>query len=118
MRPVKMGAGDLRDRVIVQTNTESTDSQGGRSSSWGALAGQPAIGIAAKVEGLGGSERQQAEAIGSHALYRVTIRYWASVTAKMRLIWTPHFGSAKTLEIAVVDASDREWMTLECGEVG
>lgn len=102
------------DEVVVQQNTTSADTQGGRSSSWGTLAT-----VWANVRAARANEQQQAQAMGSHVEYAVTIRYRQDVTPAMRLSWTPYGGSAKTLQIHGVYPIDgrREFLLLTCGEV-
>ena len=109
-----MTTGELRDRVVIQENTTTPDTQGGRSSSWGTLAT-----VWAHIRAAGARERTQTEAIGSMADWVITIRYRADVVPSMRLSWDPYLGSAKTLQILGVQPLDgkREFMALTCGEV-
>lgn len=106
--------GSLIDRVVIQQNTTTADSQGGRASSWGTLAT-----VWANVRPARASEQQQAEALGSHVDYAVTIRYRADVTPSMRLSWTPYGGSARTIQILGAHDVDgrRQFLLLTCAEV-
>ena len=112
-----MDIGDMTERVTIQQNTTTTDSHGGRSSSWGTLAT-----VWAHVGPAKGEERLRAIAIVSGIQHLVTAYYRADVTAKMRLLWTPTRSSSsaqRTLEIlAVRPAADPLFMELDCGEVG
>jgi len=109
-----MDASDLLDRVAIQQTTTVADTQGGRSSSPSTLAT-----VWANVRASRASEQQQAQAIGSHVDYTVTIRYRADVTPAMTLSWTPYTGSARTLQIVGVHPVDgrREFLALTCQEV-
>ena len=124
--------GSLTDRVVIQQNTTTPDSQGGRSSSWvasafdvvafdeEAFAGDAPLAIVwANVRALGAREQLQSQAVGSDASYTVTVRYRADITPSMRLLWTTYLGSAKTLQILGVQPLDgrREFLALTCGEV-
>lgn len=107
--------GDLIERVVIQQDTTTPDSQGGRTSSWGTLAT-----VWANVRTARASEQEQAQAIGSHVEYAVTIRYRADVTPLMKLSWTPYgASSAKTLQIVGVTPLEgrREFVALTCQEV-
>lgn len=107
-------AGDLVDRVLIQTETTTDDTQGGHPATPVTLAT-----VFANVRASRASEQQQAQAIGSHVDYSVTIRYRADVTPAMRLIWTPYQGSARTLQIVGVHPIDgrRDYLLLTCQEV-
>lgn len=108
-------SGKMRDRVTIQQNTPSTDTQGGRAASWGTLAT-----VWAEVEpASAGESLELREFIGANQAYDVTIRYRADVTPKMRLSWTPYqASSAKTLEIHGAQVThDRAFMKLACAEV-
>lgn len=107
-------AGILIDRIVIQSNTTTPDTRGGRSSSWGTFAT-----VWAHVRAARASEQQQAQAVGSHIDYAITIRYRADITPSMRVSWTPYEGSARTLQINGVHPVDgqREFLLLTCSEV-
>lgn len=110
-----MRAGQLRERVTIQSKTTVADGEGGRTPTWSTLAT-----VWAQVEALRMGERLQATALGSALVWRVVMRYRADVTPQMRLQWTPWKASAaKTLEIHGVqpDPRDRAALVLECSEV-
>jgi SPP1 family predicted phage head-tail adaptor len=111
---MKVAAGTLTDRVVIQQNTTTADSQGGRASSWGTLAT-----VWAAVRPAGAAEQLQVGAVQSVVSYAVTIRYRADVTPAMRLSWTPYGGSAKTLQVLGVYPVDggRTFLQLTCGGV-
>jgi SPP1 family predicted phage head-tail adaptor len=108
-------AADLIDRVGIQSKTTTADTQGGRSVSWATTAT-----VWANVRAARASEQQQAQAVGSHVDYAVTIRYRADVTPSMRLSWTPYGSTtARTLQINGVHPTDggRSFLVLTCQEV-
>lgn len=104
--------GELTERVAIVQDTKTPDTQGGRSASPTTLAT-----VFASVRPLNGREQMQAEAIGSHVAYEVTIRHRGDVTPQMRLTWTPYGGSAKTLQIVAVRQPERDRLLLDCAEV-
>lgn len=108
-----MTAGDLRDRVTIQQDTLTADSQGGRSAVSSTLAT-----VWAAVVPMGASEAMELrEFVGHTSAYTVTLRYRADVTPQMRLLWTPYLGTPKTLQIHGVQMSaDRTWLVLRCAE--
>lgn len=112
-----MNPGLLRERVTIQQNTKTADSQGGFSSSWGTLAI-----VAAQVTPLSGREVLQAASIGSEVAFRAVIRTRTDVRPTMRLQWTPSWASGaptKTLEISAVRPDLREptaYLELDCAE--
>lgn len=111
-----MELGDLRERVVIQQNTLTADTQGGRSSSWGTLA----EAWANVLPKSGGGERLQTMAVTSRQGYRVVLHYRADVTAAMRVRWTPFRASTtKTLEILNVSPFEggRTFLQLDCAEV-
>lgn len=111
-----MSAGAMSERLTIQTAPETTDSQGGRSKAWSTLA--PVWG---ELVPIGTSERMQANAVGSHVLYRFRIYTRADVTPSMRVLWTPRWPasqSAQTLQITGVQHEpSRASMLLDCAVV-
>ena len=118
-----MQSGDLRDRITILKQSQTTDTQGGRSVSWVDLISGTTtnlkkwwarVEIASVAEGLAPNT-----AITAVQRYRVTLRYQARITALMRVTWTPYRASAaKTLEIHGVKLlPDRDLIELDCAEV-
>lgn len=109
-----LAAGALDQRVVVQSNTTTPDSQGGRSSSWGTFAT-----IWASVKAVSGSEVLQTAAVTSLVSYEIEARWRADLTPGMRVLWTPRgAAAAKVLEVLAVRLGvvpDR--LCLLCGEV-
>lgn len=109
-----MSVGALTDRVAILQDTTTPDTQGGRGASPSTLAT-----VWASVRAARANEQLQAQAVGSHVDYAVTIRYRQDVTPAMRLSWTPYQGSAKTLQVLGVHPVDgrRDFLLLTCEDV-
>lgn len=117
-----IGAGDLRDRVVVLRKAVVEDPQGGRQVTWvDLITGTSDFRrLPAKVEIVSGSERLAANSVASMVAYTVIMRYRPDITPTMRLRWQPYRSTVtKTLEIHAVlgDPSNREFLVLPCGEV-
>lgn len=102
--------GRLRHQVALQGVTRTEDEGGGGANVWATTAT-----VWAAVEPLDGSESLHGLAVTASVSHRVTIRYRAGVTAKMRVV---HRG--RVFEIrAVLDRDERrEILDLLCAEVG
>lgn len=70
----------LRKRITIETSTETADTAGGFTTSWATFAT-----VWAGFEPLRGRENYQDMILQSTTNYRVTIRYLAGVTTKMRI---------------------------------
>lgn len=108
-------AGRLRERVTIQQDTRTTDTQGGRSVAAATLA---TVWASVEPWATQMDEMQRAGAMTTTRRYRVRLRYRADVTEKMRVLWTPFLAStAKTLEISAVNVVSRDQLSLDCIEV-
>lgn len=103
-----VSAGGLRRRVSIETYTTSTDSIGAPTKVAATLAT-----LWAKIEPLYGFEVKESARVVSDVTHRVTIRYRADVTAKMRVV----YGSRK-FDISAVrhDEESRRFTYLDCKE--
>jgi len=72
--------GQMRNKVVLQSMSPSTDSGGGQSISWGT-----ATTVWAKVENLSGTENSFGDQIEDRSNYRFTIRYYSALTPKYRI---------------------------------
>ena len=72
--------GEMRNRVIVQVMSPTTDAGGGQSISWGT-----ATTVWAKVENLSGSENFFGDQLEARSNYKFTIRYYSAITPKHRI---------------------------------
>jgi SPP1 family predicted phage head-tail adaptor len=103
------------ERLVIQTNTPTTDSHGASIPSWSTL-----DTVFGERIPLRASETQQAARVGSQVDYRFRVRARTDITAALRISWTPLYpsgASAQILEIAgiVPDPKDRAYMFIECG---
>jgi SPP1 family predicted phage head-tail adaptor len=109
------GAGSMDKRVTIQSKTDATDTQGGRSTTWATLAT-----VWAAITPLRAAEVLAATAIGSQSDYAIDLHYRADVTPQMRVTWRPYgASSARTFEIHGVQANPGmpQRLRLLCGEV-
>jgi len=72
--------GQMRNKVVLQSMSPSTDSGGGQSVSCGT-----ATTVWAKVENLSGTENSFGDQIEDRSNYRFTIRYYSALTPKYRI---------------------------------
>lgn len=77
-----MDAGELDQRVTLQSLGYTTDAGGGRVETWSTVAT-----VWAKVTPMGGQERLHAAQLESPANYRVTIRRRTDISAAKRILW-------------------------------
>jgi len=108
-----MNTGEFRERVVLQSRVETTDSQGGVSQATTTVAT-----VWAKVTlGSAGSEAMAAGQVQDNSKYLVEIRNSATaatVTTKHQVSWR-----SKVLNIAsVVFSARRDTIELTCAEVG
>ena len=95
-------AGILRERVIIETPTETRNDLGESVQVWGDFAER-----FASIEQVAYSEIQTRGQLGGNASYRVRMRYVPGLTASMRLLWTSRGG--RTLYISeVIERGIRE----------
>lgn len=98
---MKTPTGQLRERVILTSMVESTDSQGGHPLTPTTLAT-----VWAKVSPASAREQLAAQAVSSQVDYKVEIQYRTDVTPTMRVLWTPYLGTQKSLQINSVVACE------------
>lgn len=103
-----MPVGQMRERVIIQQESNVSDGMGGVTLGWSAVAT-----VWARVAPLRGMEAQQARQVQDVQSYKVTMRYRSDVTPKMRLVW-----GSKTLNIrAVINPDEKSrYSELLCDE--
>ena len=101
-------AGTLRFKVIIQSQTTSTDGYGEPSNTWAS-----GNSVWANIEPLSGAERDVGEGLTGIVDTRITIRYDSTATPKKRLL----FGSRIFGIEAVINHGERDdYMTLFCQE--
>ena len=72
--------GEMRNRVAIQSLTNSTDSGGGQAITY-----STAVTVWAKVENLSGSETMFGDQIEGRSTYKFTIRYYSALNTSYRL---------------------------------
>lgn len=72
---------EMRDRVTIQARTVTQGAAGAPALAWSDVAT-----VWAKVEPLDGTEQQQAGRVAADMTHRVTVRYYAGLTPKHRLL--------------------------------
>lgn len=101
-------AGRLNKRVTIQTFTVTQNDLGEEVRTWATL-----VDRAAAVEPLTGAERYSAQQVNPRVSHKVTIRYTASLTPEMRVL----FGT-RVLEIdAILNPREKgEMLEILCTE--
>ena len=79
--------GEMRNKIILQPLTASTDAAGGQSVSFSSSN----ITVWAKVENASGSEGSFGDQIRPTANYTFTIRYIAAISPKYRISYNSKF---------------------------
>lgn len=108
-----MRAGSLRRKVTIETPTEAQNALGEPIKSWATFAAN----VPADIAPYNGSERLIAQQVNSQLNTRMTIRYLAGVTTRMRVIYASATGT-RTFQIENIENIDErnKQMTLECVE--
>ena len=97
--------GGLRHRLVIQSENPSADAGGGQGADpWA----DPVVvaTVWGRVEPLTGGERQRALQIEDRVTHRVTIRYRAGITPRMRIA----FGARRVNSRAVINPEERNRM--------
>lgn len=115
-----MKAGDLPDRVTIQTRAETTDGHDGYTESWSAVRSR----IAAQVIALAGHDLDRARQIDPRAGYEVRVRWWSAYGTDLdggraRLIWHDGAVGNRTLEIVEPprEVDRRVMLAMRCREL-
>lgn len=102
-----ISAGELTERVTVQSATETRNTVGEATLTWATFAT-----VWAKVESLAGREAERYGSIVGFSGHKATIRALPGVTTGMRVIYRN-----RTLEIGAINEYERVWyMELICTE--
>jgi SPP1 family predicted phage head-tail adaptor len=109
-----MRVGALDQRLTIQTPTYAASQQ----SSQGVASFATLATVWGAAKALAGAEALESGAVVGTSTYEFEVRQRSDVTPKMRVVWTPYGGSARTFEIHGVTFGDRraDRMTLHCGE--
>lgn len=89
----------MRDRVTIQSRTQTRDTRGGTVDTWAEVAE-----VWARVEPLSGREFWQAQQAQAQTTHKVTIRYYDGLTSTHRLLY-----GSRVLNIdSVIDVESRK----------
>ena len=100
---VRIAAGELRQQIQIQANTPTNDAYNQRQDSWSTL-----VTRWAKIESATGSGYIQSDEVRNLATHRITIRYYADVTPRCRVL----FGSRIFNIVAVLNTDERKIETI------
>ena len=95
----------LRHRVTIEQVTESRDADGGVVTAWATLHSK----VPAEIVPLSGREFVAAQAAQAGITARLTIRYMAGITPKMRVV---HGADIYNIEAVLPDPTLRRHLTL------
>lgn len=101
-----IGAGQMRERVTIQQENETSDGGGGYSVAWIDVAS-----VAAQVRPLRGKEQLEHMQMQDSTLFTVTIRYRSDVTPKMRLDW---IGTILNIRAVINPDQRRRFLEITC----
>lgn len=76
-------AGDMRDRIAIQSASTQRDATGGAIDSWSDV-----VTIWASIEPLAGKELEEAQKRWAEVTYQIDIRYYAGLDSTMRVFDT------------------------------
>lgn len=105
MKCCTIKAGDLRHSIELQSEVQTPDGSGGVTREW-----QTYATPRAKITGLNGRERFEADRIESPVQYRAVIRFRDDVETRHRVLYN---GRAHDIR-AVIDIEERrKWLELD-----
>lgn len=101
----RLQSGDLRQRITIQSVSESPDADGQMLETGSTLV----EGVPAKLEGITGTERINGNSVSAQTVIDLRIRYRSGVTTLMRVLYegkyyeitkvVDPFGDRRELEI-------------------
>ena len=101
--------GQMRNRIVLQSMSPTTDAAGGQSISWGT-----ATTVWAKVQNLSGTESSFGDQIQDRANYRFTIRYYSALTPKYRISYNSRTFNIE--HITSVDEGKEKYQIIQAEE--
>jgi SPP1 family predicted phage head-tail adaptor len=107
-----LNAGDLDQRVTIQTEARTSDGGGGYAVTW---ADGPTVW--AKLTPASGREQLQAEKLESSTIYRVEIRRGPALKSADRIIWVTN-GQRPLNVREILDAGGRSDSLVFLAEAG
>lgn len=103
-------AGQLRETVVIEKQTETRNAFGEATSSWSTHATRRA-----SVEAISYSETQKQNRIGGSTTWVVRCHFVDGITGKMRIRWSSR-GNRYLYISSVVEIGPREEHELTCDE--
>lgn len=103
-------AGQLRETVVIEKQTETRNAFGEATSSWSTHARRRA-----SVEAISYSETQKQNRIGGSTTWVVRCHFVDGITGKMRIRWSSR-GNRYLYISSVVEIGPREEHELTCDE--
>ena len=102
-------SGQMRERVDIQTLTDTQDAQGGRSETWTVFRT-----VWAAIRPLRGREFLAAQQEQARVTHEIKLRWFSGITPKMRIMQ----GTREFRIDAVINVDERnQLMSLMCEEV-
>ena len=93
-----------RKTVIIQSVAETADGQGGFTSVWSTF-----LTVQAEIDYMDGSEAMDAGRLGISQMIKLTFRYEAGITEKMRVVYN---GDNMPIKSIVDVDGDNKWINL------
>lgn len=108
-----MRAGQLRHRIAIQVQTDTTDNMGGFTVAWADVAGLDSVPAA--IWDLKSTERIDAMKLEEQITHRIRIRYRSGITTKHRIYWEQ---KSKTFNIiSIINPDQRDiYLDMLCTE--
>jgi SPP1 family predicted phage head-tail adaptor len=105
-----MKIGPLRDRLTIQTYTDTFNTYGETTKSWSTLTGTP---VYAEIRPVSGRELIRADKVQGEVSHIITIRHLSTVTNRMQAT-----DGTRTFQILAVipDRTNKKMMQLLCTE--
>lgn len=104
-------AGELRESVVIESPTETTNDFGEATLTWAPLARRRA-----SVRGMRTDELMSAQGPYTVATHEVVFRYVPGLNTGMRLVWESRSPSRVLDILSVTEENNREAQTLVCKE--
>jgi SPP1 family predicted phage head-tail adaptor len=102
-----MAAGQLREKITLESLAAGQDATGASSGAWTAFA----TNMSASIRDLGGREYLAAQGVQNPVETEILIRYRPGVTAAMRVI---HGSETYNIHAALDRDGRRTWLWLMC----
>lgn len=98
----QLNIAELRHRIAIQSITEVSDGQGGKTESWSTVAT-----VWARIEPVSSRERLYSDKLEYQRTHKIAIRYRSDITNDMRILFNGRYFQIK----AVYSPDEREAYT-------